>query len=142
MARRTGKESRGAHAREDYPRARRRQLDEAHAGLGRRRQRTVTLDYRPVHAYTLTNDVSYSSRRRGSTERSDGRRVQTEPWSEFTLPANSQGRRRQDLAGAAGAQEAAPSSASIAGTRTTTPIRASTPITSIATTADRWSSTR
>ena len=32
-------ESRGAHAREDYPRARRRELDEAHHGLGRRRLR-------------------------------------------------------------------------------------------------------
>ena len=30
-------ESRGAHAREDYPRARRRQLAEAHRGLDRRR---------------------------------------------------------------------------------------------------------
>jgi succinate dehydrogenase / fumarate reductase flavoprotein subunit len=40
------------------PRARRRELDEAHAGLARRQTGKVTIDYRPVHIYTLTNDVA------------------------------------------------------------------------------------
>ena len=53
-------ESRGAHAREDFPEPRRQGLDEAHARLGRRRQRArVRIDYRPVHTYTMSNDVQY-----------------------------------------------------------------------------------
>jgi succinate dehydrogenase / fumarate reductase, iron-sulfur subunit len=44
-----------------FPRSRRPELDEAHAVLGRRRGGT-TIDYRPVHLNTLTDDVeSYSA---------------------------------------------------------------------------------
>ena len=50
-------ESRGAHAREDFRAARRRQLDEAHAGVGRGSGGKVRFDYRPVHLNTLTSDV-------------------------------------------------------------------------------------
>ncbi|MCB1504192.1 MAG: succinate dehydrogenase flavoprotein subunit [Hyphomicrobiaceae bacterium] len=53
------KESRGAHAREDFPKR-----DDANwmkhtlafADYG---QKTVRLDFRPVHTYTLTNEISY-----------------------------------------------------------------------------------
>ena len=52
-------EPRRARAR-GFPQARRRQLDEAHAGLGRlRAAQTVRLDYRPVHTHTMTNEVKY-----------------------------------------------------------------------------------
>ena len=51
-------ESRGAQAHEDYPESRRRQLDEAHAGLGATAAASVRLDYRPVKMQTLTNEVS------------------------------------------------------------------------------------
>ena len=35
------------------------QLDEAHAVLGGLRYPHVRLDFRPVHAYTLSNEVAY-----------------------------------------------------------------------------------
>ena len=52
-------ESRGAHAREDYPKR-----DDANwmkhtlAWIDHDKQ-TVRLDTRPVHAYTMSNDVAY-----------------------------------------------------------------------------------
>ena len=52
-------ESRGAHAREDYP-----NRDDVNwmkhtlAWIDPVKQ-TVTIDYRPVHAYTMSNDISY-----------------------------------------------------------------------------------
>ena len=52
-------ESRGAHAREDYPKR-----DDANwmkhtlAWIDPDKQ-TVTIDYRPVHTYTMSNDIGY-----------------------------------------------------------------------------------
>jgi succinate dehydrogenase/fumarate reductase flavoprotein subunit len=51
-------ESRGAHAREDYPeRDDRNWMKHTLAWMDDKGN--VTFDYRPVHAYTLTNDVTY-----------------------------------------------------------------------------------
>jgi succinate dehydrogenase / fumarate reductase flavoprotein subunit len=51
-------ESRGAHAREDFP-----ERDDKnwmkHTLSWLDEKGNVTLDYRPVHTYTLTNDVAY-----------------------------------------------------------------------------------
>jgi succinate dehydrogenase flavoprotein subunit len=51
-------ESRGAHAREDHPeRDDRNWMKHTLAWMDMKGN--VTIDYRPVHAYTMTNDVSY-----------------------------------------------------------------------------------
>ncbi len=51
-------ESRGAHAREDYPdRNDENWMKHTLAWLGAKGE--VTIDYRPVHTYTLTNEVDY-----------------------------------------------------------------------------------
>jgi succinate dehydrogenase / fumarate reductase flavoprotein subunit len=52
-------ESRGAHAREDYPeRDDRNWMKHTLSWLDDTRQE-VSIDYRPVHTYTMTNDVQY-----------------------------------------------------------------------------------
>jgi succinate dehydrogenase / fumarate reductase, flavoprotein subunit len=52
-------ESRGAHAREDFPdRDDKNWMKHTLTWLNMKTGE-VTIDYRPVHTYTLTNDVSY-----------------------------------------------------------------------------------
>jgi succinate dehydrogenase / fumarate reductase flavoprotein subunit len=52
-------ESRGAHAREDFPERDDKNWMKHTLAWFDRDSRKVTIDYRPVHAYTLTNEVPY-----------------------------------------------------------------------------------
>ena len=53
------KESRGAHAREDFPdRDDKNWMKHTLAWLDNATNK-VTIDYRPVHTFTMTNDVTY-----------------------------------------------------------------------------------
>ena len=52
-------ESRGSHAREDFPKRDDAEWMKHTLAWADEETRTVRLDYRPVHAYTLTNDIAY-----------------------------------------------------------------------------------
>ncbi|HZP21109.1 MAG TPA: succinate dehydrogenase flavoprotein subunit [Bauldia sp.] len=52
-------ESRGAHAREDYPERNDKEWMKHTLAFLDPAKREVRIDYRPVHTYTLTNDVQY-----------------------------------------------------------------------------------
>ncbi|MEW5423663.1 succinate dehydrogenase flavoprotein subunit [Amorphus sp. 3PC139-8] len=53
------KESRGAHAREDFPDRNDDEWMKHTLAFVDTANRQVTLDYRPVHTFTLSNDISY-----------------------------------------------------------------------------------
>jgi succinate dehydrogenase / fumarate reductase flavoprotein subunit len=53
------RESRGAHAREDYPNRDDKEWMKHSLCFINEASKTVTIDYRPVHSYTMTNDVQY-----------------------------------------------------------------------------------
>ena len=58
-------ESRGAHAREDYPdRDDKNWMKHTLAWFDDATGK-VTIDYRPVHTYTMTNEIAYTTRSKG-----------------------------------------------------------------------------
>jgi succinate dehydrogenase/fumarate reductase flavoprotein subunit len=52
-------ESRGAHAREDFPDRDDKQWMKHTLAWIDDNKRSVTIDYRPVHSYTMSNDIAY-----------------------------------------------------------------------------------
>ena len=53
------KESRGAHARDDFPDRDDKKWMKHTLAWADDDKRTVKLGYRPVHSYTMTNDIAY-----------------------------------------------------------------------------------
>ncbi|MGE3231424.1 MAG: succinate dehydrogenase/fumarate reductase flavoprotein subunit, partial [Hyphomicrobium sp.] len=53
------KESRGAHAREDYPNRDDKAWMKHTLAFADYDRQSVRLEYRPVHTYTLTNEIAY-----------------------------------------------------------------------------------
>ena len=53
------KESRGAHAREDFPDRNDKEWMKHTLAWADDAKRAVTIDYRPVHTYTMTNEIAY-----------------------------------------------------------------------------------
>jgi succinate dehydrogenase / fumarate reductase flavoprotein subunit len=53
------KESRGAHAREDYPNRDDKEWMKHTLSFADYDRKSVSLDYRPVHTHTLTNEIKY-----------------------------------------------------------------------------------
>ncbi len=56
---RNRQESRGAHAREDFPDRDDREWMKHTLAFADEEKRTVSIDYRPVHTYTLSNEIEY-----------------------------------------------------------------------------------
>ena len=56
---RNRQESRGAHAREDFPDRDDREWMKHTLAFADDERRTVSIDYRPVHTYTLSNEIEY-----------------------------------------------------------------------------------
>jgi succinate dehydrogenase / fumarate reductase flavoprotein subunit len=52
-------ESRGAHAREDYPNRDDKEWMKHTLAWADDESRKITIDSRPVHTYTMTNEISY-----------------------------------------------------------------------------------
>jgi succinate dehydrogenase / fumarate reductase, flavoprotein subunit len=52
-------ESRGAHAREDFPERDDKEWMKHTLAFADNEARTVSIDYRPVHAYTMSNEIEY-----------------------------------------------------------------------------------
>jgi hypothetical protein len=82
-------ESRGAHAREDFSDRNDTELDEAHPGLARRQSTgKVKIDYRPVHSYTMSDDIDYIPPKQRVL-------LRVRSMVQLTLPKNSTGPERQ-----------------------------------------------
>ena len=139
-------ESRGAHAREDFPdRDDENWMKHTLAWVDDDAARS-RIDYRPVHTYTLTNDIAYIEPQgarvlnvaaRHTEERGATDHGRIHPAEEF------QDHRGQDLAAAdRRARTCANSSIYRWNPDDGATIRASTPTRSIATIAGRWFSTR
>ena len=126
-------ESRGAHAREDYPdRDDKNWMKHTLTWMDDKRQREDRL---PAGAH-----LHADQRRR--LHRTQGKGVLRTVMVQFTLPKNSKITEGKTWPRPTGARHVTASSASTAGIRTTRPTRAWTPISSTATIARRWFSTR
>ena len=124
------------------PQSRRQGLDEAHAGLDGRQGQSENRLPPGAHLHAHQRHRLYRTEsprlltQGPLTQNADSRHGRIHAAEEFQdHPRAKPGRTRPR-------PRTRPSSASIAGTRMTGPIRASIPITSIATTARRWFSTR
>ena len=53
------RESRGAHAREDYPNRDDKEWMKHTLAFADIAKKSVRIDYRPVHTYTMTNEIKY-----------------------------------------------------------------------------------
>ena len=128
------KESRGAHAHEDFP-----ERDDKNW----MKHTVVWVDEQRQDPHRLPPGQPAADEQRRAVVPAQGARVlRNEAMAEFTLPANSKIGDGRDLQGGRRAPRTSRRSRSIAGRRTTARTRASTPTKSTWTPAARWFWTR